>query len=122
MEAKALNTVDGRNARQPILFILQIDWVCRWRCPNLTDLYEIKESVDSIAFQLDGCGISLDGIFNNADAAFDARSFRQVLDKYGIIAHVCPNTRNGVTCFYWKSFEILCTLINFKSPKDDPRT
>ena len=52
---------------------------------NHTDFYEIKESVDSIAFQLDRCGISLDGIFNNADAAFDARSFRQALDKYGII-------------------------------------
>ena len=26
---------------------------------NHTDLYEIKKSVDSIAFQLDGCGISL---------------------------------------------------------------
>ena len=30
---------------------------------NHADLYEIKESVDSIAVQLDGCGISLDGIF-----------------------------------------------------------
>ena len=62
---------------------------------NHTDFYEIKENVDSIAFQLDRCGISLDGIFNNADAGFDARSFRQALDKYGIIANVCPNTRNG---------------------------
>ena len=62
---------------------------------NHTDLYEIKESVDSIAFQLDRCGISLDGIFNNADAGFDSRSFLQALDKNGIIANVCPNTRNG---------------------------
>ena len=31
---------------------------------NHTDLYEIKESVYSIAFQLNRCGISLDGIFN----------------------------------------------------------
>ena len=37
---------------------------------NHADLYEIKESVDSIAFQLDRCGISLDGIFNNADSGF----------------------------------------------------
>ena len=62
---------------------------------NHTDLYEIKESVDSITFQLDRYGISLDGIFNNADAGFDARSFRQALDKYVIIANVSPNTRNG---------------------------
>ena len=110
---------------------------------NHADLYEIKESVDSIAFQLDRCGISLDGIFNNAYAGFDARSFRQVLDKYGIIANVCPNTRNGEpseeylfdevmykersvierTNAWMDSFRsILCTLINFKSPKDDPRT
>ncbi|MDE6431743.1 MAG: hypothetical protein K2K65_11320, partial [Duncaniella sp.] len=33
--------------------------------------------------------------FNNAYAHFDARSFRKALDKYGIIANVCPNTRNG---------------------------
>ncbi|MBD5374928.1 MAG: transposase [Bacteroides sp.] len=62
---------------------------------NHTDLYEIKESVDSIAFQLDRCRISLDSIFNNADAGFDSRSFLQALDKNGIIANVCPNTRNG---------------------------
>ena len=30
-----------------------------------------------------------------AYAGFDARSFRKALDKYGIIANVCPNTRNG---------------------------
>ena len=62
---------------------------------NHTDLYEIKKSVDCIAFQLGRCGIPLDGIFDNADAGFDARSFRQALDNYGIIANVCPNTRNG---------------------------
>ena len=110
---------------------------------NHADLYEIKESADSIAFQLDRCGISLDGIFNHADAGFDARSFRQALDKYGIIANVCPSTRNGEpseeylfdevmykersvierTNAWMDSFRsILCTLINFKSPKDDPRT
>ena len=62
---------------------------------NHTDFYEIKESVDGIAFQLNRCGFSLDGTFNNTDAGFDARSFRQSLDKYGITANVCPNTRNG---------------------------
>ncbi|MDE7449162.1 MAG: transposase [Paramuribaculum sp.] len=56
---------------------------------------EIKKSVDCIAFQLSRCGIPLDGIFNNADAGFDARSFRQALDNYGVIANVCPNTING---------------------------
>ena len=44
---------------------------------------------------MDRCGISLDGIFNNADAGFDSRPFLQALDKNGIIANVCPNTRNG---------------------------
>ena len=62
---------------------------------NHTDLYQIKDSVDSIAIQLNKCGIALDGIFNNADAGFDALAFRQALDKYGIIANVCPNPRNG---------------------------
>ena len=62
---------------------------------NHADLYRIKDSVDCIAFQPDRCGIPLDGIFNNADAGFDALSFRKTLDKYGIIANVCPNPRNG---------------------------
>ena len=39
---------------------------------NHAGLYEIKESTDSKAFQLDRCGISLDDMFNNADAGFDA--------------------------------------------------
>ena len=76
---------------------------------NHAGLYEIKESTDSIAFQLDRCGISLDDMFNNADAGVDARSFRQVLDKYGIIANVCPNTRNGEP-----SEEYLCDEVMYK--------
>ena len=42
---------------------------------NHTYLYEIKESVDSMTFQLDRCGISLEGMFNNADTGFDLLKF-----------------------------------------------
>ena len=38
---------------------------------NHADLYDIKESVDSMAFQLDGCGISLDGIFTLTPGLFN---------------------------------------------------
>lgn len=62
---------------------------------NHADLYNIKDRVDEMAVQLGNCGISLDGIFNNADAGFDAKVFRTALAEHGIIANVCPNPRNG---------------------------
>ena len=84
---------------------------------NHADLYRIKDSVDSMAFQLDRCGVPFDRIFNNADAGFDALDFRNALDKYGIIANVCPNPRNGELSeeylfdevIYKEQFAIECT-------------
>ena len=62
---------------------------------NHADLYEIKERIDELASQLKDCGLKTDGLFNNADAGFDAKSFRSALDAHGIIANVCPNPRNA---------------------------
>jgi len=64
---------------------------------NHTDLYEIKERVDGLACQLRDCGLNTDGLFNNADAGFDAKSFRSAfaLGESGIMSNVCPNPRNA---------------------------
>lgn len=62
---------------------------------NHADLYEIEQRVDELAAQLRECGLSTEGLFNNADAGFDAKSFRAALESHEIIANVCPNPRNG---------------------------
>lgn len=61
---------------------------------NHADLYEIEQRVDELAEQIRECGLRTDGLFNNADAGFDAKSFRLTLESHEIIANVCPNRRN----------------------------
>ncbi|NBJ09266.1 transposase, partial [Alistipes sp. Z76] len=62
---------------------------------NHADLYEIEQRVDELAEQIRECGLRTDGLFNNADAGFDAKAFRLALESHEIIANVCPNRRNG---------------------------
>ena len=62
---------------------------------NHNDLHEIHLRVEEIVSQLKDCGLRVDGLFNNADAGFDAKTFRQALEGHEIIANVCPNPRNG---------------------------
>lgn len=62
---------------------------------NHADLYDIETRVEEMASQMQSAGINLDGLFNNADAGFDGKSFRDALAKHGIVANVCPNPRNG---------------------------
>lgn len=62
---------------------------------NHADLYEIGQRVDELTAQLRKCGLSTDGLFNNAYAGFDAKAFRLALESHEIIANVCPNPRNG---------------------------
>ena len=62
---------------------------------NHADLYEIEQRVDELAEQIRECGLLTDGLFNNADAGFDAKAFRLALESHEIIANVCPNRRNG---------------------------
>lgn len=62
---------------------------------NHDDVYEIEPRVDELVSQLKDCGLEIDGLFNDADAGFDAKSFRMALAKHGIIANVCPNPRRG---------------------------
>lgn len=62
---------------------------------NHDDVFEIEPRVDEMVSQLKECGLEVDGLFNNADAGFDAKSFRVALGSHGIIANVCPNPRHG---------------------------
>lgn len=62
---------------------------------NHADLYEIGLRVDELAAQLRESGLITDGLFSNADAGFDAKSFRLALESHEITANVCPNPRNG---------------------------
>lgn len=62
---------------------------------NHADLYEIAQRVDELAAQLRECGLRTEGLFNNADAGFNAKSFRAALESHEIIANICHNPRNG---------------------------
>lgn len=62
---------------------------------NHADIYEIGLRVDELAAQVRECGLRTDGLYNNADAGFDAKTFRLALESHEIIAYIHPTTRNG---------------------------
>ena len=51
-----------------------------------TDLYQIKDSVDCIAIQLDKCGIALDDIFNNAPPVLTLSLLDRPLTNTGVLS------------------------------------
>lgn len=60
---------------------------------NHNDVYEIDSSMTEIFSTIESAGISVDGIFNNADAGFDCVEFRMVCERHGVIANVSENPR-----------------------------
>lgn len=52
------------------------------------DVHEIGTSLDQIFGMMDNAGISIDGLFLNADAGFDCHDFRRKCDSAGVIANV----------------------------------
>jgi transposase len=58
------------------------------------DLFEIQSLFDEICTLLKKAGISLDGLFLNADPGFDSDSFRAACEKENIFPNVKPNPRN----------------------------
>ena len=74
---------------------------------NHADLYEIEQRVDELAAQLRECGLSTEGLFNNADAGFDAKSFRAALESHEIIANV------GLIPVMENLPRIICSMMNF---------
>lgn len=62
---------------------------------NRHDLYQLEKHIEQQVKLLHQCGISVDGLFLNADAGFCHNSFRQLCFKYGIILKVPLNKRNS---------------------------
>ena len=60
------------------------------------DLFEIQSLFDEICTILKKAGISLDGLFLNADPGFDSDSFQEACRKENIILNVKPNPRNSI--------------------------
>ncbi len=64
---------------------------------NNHDLYDIENKLEEIFTGLEKADIPVDGLFINADGGFDAEIFRNTCFKYGVIANVDFNSRNGDT-------------------------
>ena len=62
---------------------------------NHHDLYRIDETLEELFSTVQQAGISLDGLFINADSGFDSKDFRKGCDKYGVIANVDFNMPNA---------------------------
>jgi transposase len=62
---------------------------------NHHDLYRIESTLNTLFETVTSAGISLDGLFVNADAGFDSKEFRETCSEKGIFANVDFNKRNG---------------------------
>jgi len=62
---------------------------------NHNDLYNIENQLQEMISLLKEAGISVDGIFLNADAGFDSENFRNKCQQNGIIPNVDFNKRGG---------------------------
>ena len=62
---------------------------------NHHDLYDIELHFDEIIKVLQQATISVDGLFMNADAGFDAENLRRICQQKGIIANITQNKRNS---------------------------
>ena len=66
-------------------------------CGNHNDLFNIEKHFEQITDFLQQSGITLDGLFLNFDAGFDAENLRSQALKLGIIANIAHNKRNSGT-------------------------
>ena len=62
---------------------------------NHNDLFDMEVQFEEVIGTLEKAGISVDGLFINADAGFDSQKLRDKCEAKGIIANICPNKRNG---------------------------
>nr|WKN40356.1 transposase [Tunicatimonas sp. TK19036] len=62
---------------------------------NHNDLYKIETSTNELFEVLEEANITTEGLFINADAGFDAESFRQACQQKGIVTNVAINKRYG---------------------------
>jgi transposase len=62
---------------------------------NHNDLYQIEEQVKEMLSQLKEAEIPAEGLFLNADAGFDSKKLRELLEIEGIMLNAPPNKRNS---------------------------
>ncbi len=62
---------------------------------NHNDLYKIETSINELFEVLEDAHIAIEGLYINADAGFDAESFRQACQEKGIVPNVTLNKRYG---------------------------
>lgn len=62
---------------------------------NHHDLFDIEATFGEVCTMLEAAQISLQGVFLNADAGFDATHLRQDCFRRGIEANIAPNPRSG---------------------------
>ena len=67
---------------------------------NHHDLFEINEQFKSMCQILDEAQINTEGLFLNADAGFDSKSFREFCDGLDIFANIDINQRNSKSTDY----------------------
>ncbi|WP_371415947.1 hypothetical protein [Pontibacter sp. SGAir0037] len=59
------------------------------------DLYQIEQVMRELCELLKEAGIDVEGLFMNADAGFDAESFRKICSTLKLEANIDLNPRNG---------------------------
>lgn len=64
---------------------------------NHNDLHDIEVQFEVVTASLEEADIPVEGLFLNADAGFDSKTFRDSCAKKEINANVCFNKRNGNT-------------------------
>ncbi len=62
---------------------------------NHNDLFNIEQTFEELTTMLEDATISVDGLFMNADAGFDAENIHQLCHQKQIIANIAPNKRNA---------------------------
>jgi transposase len=59
------------------------------------DLYGISECFDSLCLLLQQAGISVEGVFLNADAGFDSKELRKQCARHRVEANIATNVRSS---------------------------
>jgi len=67
---------------------------------NQPDIFEIEKSMSKIIQDLQEAEIRVEGLFLNADAAFDSKDFRNFSEQKGIIPNFDRNKRNSKNIDY----------------------
>jgi transposase len=64
---------------------------------NHNDLYNIEVQFEEVVATIESAGIPTEGLFINADAGFDSKSFRAACSRKDIIPNIAQNRRNAAT-------------------------